>query len=387
MKPKILISANFYGVGGRETHLVKLSEGLVQAGAEITIATRLATSSSKRIIDALKAVPVRFISTPFAASSGALKLSTLWAMTVWPIHLRPNFFDTLYTFDISTFTGYLRRFVSAEGLVILNRAGDLMCVEDLPAKNISLPDLTIVESEMQAAAVRKLFSSNPRVIALPLLGNYQSPPKRTVANRKGPLEAAFLGRYDEDKGAFRLLNIWPNLRDTQLRLTFYGHGDRARLQRAINSQGLSNRVTIKESWTTATELATILEHADFVVLASRTEGLPIVLLESIAHGVPFVATDVGAVRTLAEDNPDVLVVQNDLESVAKGIDEMADSIRSGAVAGKRLQQFALERYGYDQIAELWQQTLLNRSNERVELVAQRSVDISGSRPDATALRY
>ncbi len=293
-------------------------------------------------------------------------------MTVWPLQLRRKSFSTLYTFDLSPFTEFLRKFVSAEGKVILNRAGELMRVEDLPKKNITLPDLMIVESEMQAAAVRSLFPSTQRVIALPMLGHYQAPPKRAISKSKEILESAFLGRYDENKGAFRLLKIWPNLRDKQMRLSFYGHGDRARLQTEIESQGLSNQVTIKQAWTNAGELAAILEQTDFVILASQTEGLPIVLLESISHGVPFVGTDVGAIRTLAESNPDVLVVQNDVDSICSGIDKMASSIRSGEVEGKRLQQFATIKYGYDQLAAVWQQTLLNRVLEPVDVKVERN---------------
>jgi glycosyltransferase involved in cell wall biosynthesis len=293
-------------------------------------------------------------------------------MTVWPLELRRKSFSTLYTFDISPFTEFLRRFISSEGQVIVNRAGDLMRVEDSPNENLTPPDLLVVESEMQAAAVRSLFPSTQKVIALPLLGNYQSPPKRKIPKPKEILEAAFLGRYDENKGAFRLLDIWPNLRDKKLRLSFYGHGDRARLQTAIESQGLSAQVTIKHAWTNASELAAIFEQTDFVILASQTEGLPIVLLESISHGVPFVATDVGAIRTLAEGNPDVLVVQNAEDSICEGIDKMAGSIRSGAVDGTRLQQFAINKYGYEQLAAVWEQMVLNHTMETVGVQLERN---------------
>src|SRR4029079_3984193 len=107
---------------------------------------------------------------------------------------------------------------------------------------------------------------------------------RTETASKEYLEAAFLGRFDENKGAFRLLNVWSKLRDQRIRLSFYGHGDRDRLQEAIDSIGLTDRVSIREGWTSAKELAKILDQTDFVLLASQTEGLPLVLLESIAHG-------------------------------------------------------------------------------------------------------
>src|SRR5437588_261852 len=75
-------------------------------------------------------------------------------------------------------------------------------------------------------------------------------------------------------------------------------------------------------WLDGPELSTILANVDLIVLPSETEGLPVVLLEALAHGVPFVASDVGAVRTLAEDNPDVRVVPLENDAFARAICEM-----------------------------------------------------------------
>ena len=362
MNRRVLINANLYGTGGRETHVVKLSEILVGAGTEVTVVSRVVYSSSP-IVEALKSIPVKFISTPFASNLQALKLSTLWAMTVWPFSLARASFDALYTLDISPFTPFLRRFLTDGGKTILNRAGDLMRAEDLPAKGIAQPDLIIVETELQAAAVRKLYSNNLSVIAIPSLGHYQHPPERRTSASPEVVNVGFLGRYDENKGAFRLLELWPRLQDHGLSLTFYGYGDRKRLQKSIDACGLSDEVRIEGGWRTERELANILDKLDFVVLPSQSEGLPIILLECMSHGVPYVATDVGAIKTLAEGNPDVLVVANDAESICAGIVQMANGIRSGAVQGKRLQQFSAEKYSYGRVSELWKQVFIDEQQQ------------------------
>jgi glycosyltransferase involved in cell wall biosynthesis len=117
---------------------------------------------------------------------------------------------------------------------------------------------------------------------------------------------------------------------------------------------------VNDGWQEADELRRILANVDLVVLPSETEGLPVVLLESMAHGVPFVATDVGAVRTLAEENPDVRVVPPLSNAALKeAIIEMESDIRFSKVGGERLQQFHRAKFGYERLSRLWVQALLN----------------------------
>jgi len=106
-------------------------------------------------------------------------------------------------------------------------------------------------------------------------------------------------------------------------------------------------------------LPAIFDRADLLVLPSAGEGLPLVLMESMAYGVPFVATDVGAIRSLARDNPDVSVVPLSDAVLQLGIERMARAVRSGQIDGRRLQQYHRERYGYDLVANRWLQALLH----------------------------
>jgi glycosyltransferase involved in cell wall biosynthesis len=67
------------------------------------------------------------------------------------------------------------------------------------------------------------------------------------------------------------------------------------------------------------ELATWYRAADLTVLPSRSEGIPNVLLESLACGTGFVASDVGSVRELATDPGRELVPPGDPAALASGI--------------------------------------------------------------------
>jgi glycosyltransferase involved in cell wall biosynthesis len=58
--------------------------------------------------------------------------------------------------------------------------------------------------------------------------------------------------------------------------------------------------------------------ADLTVLPSLSEGVPNVLLESLACGTPFVASRVGGVATLARD-PRALVPPGDADALAEAL--------------------------------------------------------------------
>jgi glycosyltransferase involved in cell wall biosynthesis len=142
------------------------------------------------------------------------------------------------------------------------------------------------------------------------------------------------------------------------------------LKKSVSELGLERQVHLNDAYTTPEELSAILAKTDLLVLPSETEGLPVVLLESMAHGVPFVATDVGATRVLAEENPDVKVVPLDNRALAQAIEEMAQGIRSGLVRSDRLQAYYQSRYGYEKLSRRWTDALLHP--EQVSDAAQRS---------------
>jgi colanic acid/amylovoran biosynthesis glycosyltransferase len=83
--------------------------------------------------------------------------------------------------------------------------------------------------------------------------------------------------------------------------------DRPRVQHAIDELGLTSHVRLHDHVRSSDVLAH-LQRADVLLHPSLSEGLPTVVLEAMACGVPVVVTDCGGVREAVTDGVEGFVV-------------------------------------------------------------------------------
>jgi glycosyltransferase involved in cell wall biosynthesis len=137
-----------------------------------------------------------------------------------------------------------------------------------------------------------------------------------------------------------------------------GSGLMARLRCEIQDRGLSDKIQLHGSYY-HTDLPGILAGLDVVVLPSEWEGLPLVLVEAMQNGVPFVATSAGGTVELGENNPDVLVTGIPWGDYVEGLRQFVPKLRAGQIDGQRLHQWVEQRYGFDAVWPQWKEALLN----------------------------
>jgi len=349
-RKRVLICGVLFGYGGLEGHFLDLGRLLVENGAEVTFATRVANPDILKM-PVWRAAPFKVLTTPFIQRGG--RFSTAWAMTAWPSEFSGPY-DVLYTCDWTWFVGFLAQFLKPNGYVLGGRGGEALRTRPYPP-GVKFFDGLIVETDFQTRG----YELDIPIRSIPHLAKTTNPLPRRV-REVDQLHVLYTGRLTRSKGVFDLLDMWPDLAIQPARLDYYGTGgDENALREAIRARGLSTSVEVHSPYHGEAEMGATMEAADLLVLLSDEEGFPMTLLESMAFGVPFVATDVGAVRVMAEDNPDVCVVKREERAMKAAIEEMAHRIRNGEIRGERLQEYHRRRYGYEKVARQWLEALLN----------------------------
>lgn len=116
----------------------------------------------------------------------------------------------------------------------------------------------------------------------------------------------FVGRNERRKALLEIKAAWKQLPKTTNRLLLIGPHDSNEWTTMENVDFLGE---IKDT----RELMTVLDHCDVLICPSYSEGMPNVIMEAMARGLAIIATDVGAVSTLVDDENGIL-----LEKVSVG---------------------------------------------------------------------
>jgi glycosyltransferase involved in cell wall biosynthesis len=126
----------------------------------------------------------------------------------------------------------------------------------------------------------------------------------------GPMRVLCVGRLVPDKGQVLLLEAVAQLRERGIavELSLVGDGpEQGGLMRAAERLGIAGSVTFRGALSPA-EVNSLYRTADVFCLPSFAEGLPVVLMEAMAHGLPVVTTRIAGIAELVQDGVSGAVV-------------------------------------------------------------------------------
>lgn len=156
----------------------------------------------------------------------------------------------------------------------------------------------------------------------------------------GPVLAS-VGRLVELKGHDVMIRAMGLMRDTTL--VIVGEGpERRRLETLARTVGVADRVRFLGQ-VSQQQLVGVYRGADALVLASRHEGWPNVLLEAMACGCPVVATEVDGIREIVQHEDAGIVAQ------ARSPEGIADALRRlmARYPGSEATRRYAEKFGWD----------------------------------------
>lgn len=168
------------------------------------------------------------------------------------------------------------------------------------------------------------------------------PPRRAAGDGTDSCQIICVGRLSPEKGHFGLLDAFAAIASGERRvhLTLVGEGpSQAALERRVTELGLEEHVRFAGRLGEASTLAAIAA-SDMLVLPSFMEGLPVVLMEAMALGVPVVSSRVAGIPELVEHRESGLLFDPaNWTALAAAMAELVDNPELGqrfARAGKAM---------------------------------------------------
>lgn len=150
------------------------------------------------------------------------------------------------------------------------------------------------------------ISSEMKISAFP---NPVAVPELIESKHSDSLQFLFLGRLEQAKGVFDLLEAFAGLSADfpSVRLVLAGDGDFGAVSERLSALQISDQVSMP-GWITGDKKRELLSVSDIFVLPSYIEGLPVSMLEAMAYGLPVVVSRVGSVPEVLVDGVNGLIV-------------------------------------------------------------------------------
>jgi glycosyltransferase involved in cell wall biosynthesis len=177
-------------------------------------------------------------------------------------------------------------------------------------------------AEQYAGAQRLLATSVVLVGERELLHDGEPP----AASPGQDLVVLSVGRLDDEKNPLLLADVLAGLGQDgrRWRMIVCGEGPlEGQLRERLRAYGVEDRVELRGFVPAGPALRVLYRGSDFLLHVSRTEGVPQVLFEAFAAGLPVVATDVGSVAAIAGDAV-LLVAPDDAQASAGALRQLAD---------------------------------------------------------------
>jgi glycosyltransferase involved in cell wall biosynthesis len=221
------------------------------------------------------------------------------------------------------------------------------------AAQFSLKVVTLTDFDKENYE-KKFFAKNATTISNPITIELEKDDKADLSAKK----VLAIGRLTDQKGFDLLLHAWRivcNYEKDWL-LTIVGDGEREQeLKNLANSLEIEKNIMFEKSTNNIREY---YKSSSIYVMSSRFEGLPLVLIEAKAFGLPIISFDCKTgPREIIRSNIDgILVPPENIELLAQAIKELiADKSKREKYGQKSIED--VSRFSVNSFVEKWQKII------------------------------
>lgn len=278
-------------------------------------------------------------------------------------HLRKKEIQIAHAFDFYTNLTLVPAALAARVPVIIGsqrQLGDLLTPAQWKLQKVALKLCDAVVCNSQAAAQKLIADGFPEA-KIRVIGNALSPQalvetEPLLSRPTGVQRVGMIARMNSEsknhrvflRAAAKLSNQFPGAE-----FVLVGDGPlRAAFETEAASLGIVGRVIFLGD---RRDIPAILASLDVTVVPSDSESLSNVILESMAAGVPVVATNVGGNPELVNPDRGILIPVRDPDALADATAALLNDVGCRARLGRNSRQFANEHFSAASITREYEQ--------------------------------
>ena len=164
---------------------------------------------------------------------------------------------------------------------------------------------------------------------------------------------------DSIKNVSGIIDAFEKIKHKNMVLKIIGDGPVDWIIKKVSTLKTKNTVVV-ESEKTHDQIAKEMQKADVFVLFSNIENLPLVLIESISSGTPFIATKVGGIPELFNNELGRLV---DAGSIGQLLSEMNFMVENPNFFNpSRIRSFAIKNYSNEEVGKKFNDLYIENCN-------------------------
>ena len=243
--------------------------------------------------------------------------------------------------------------------------------QDLAKYNLSFLEMKLIKIGIRFSSVISPVSKQLKNCMIN--ANYQA--KYQIIPNVVDTDKFHIGELDTNKNNFTFLHVstlddsiknvsgiidaFEKIKHKNMVLKIIGDGPVDWIIKKVSTLKTKNTVLV-ESKKTHDKIAKEMQKADVFVLFSNIENLPLVLIESISSGTPFIATKVGGIPELFNNELGRLVDAGSIDQLLSEMNFMVEN--PNFFNPSRIRSFAIKNYSNEEVGKKFNDLYIENCN-------------------------